>query len=87
MSHECERCGAETDNGDIWGDRFLFICDRCRDEFLDWLDSDEKPPVRGACDTCGGPVEASFRYCGGGKVDVVLNCPTCEWSGTQEGSH
>jgi hypothetical protein len=59
------------------------LCDGCRDEFerlvSGWLDREEKPAVRGACDTCGGPVEVRFRYMGHG-VEIVANCPTCGWT-------
>ncbi|AAY24965.1 ORF 39 [Haloarcula hispanica virus SH1] len=84
MSAECERCGTPTDSDSLVVDGSVFrLCDGCRDDFEKllegWLSRERKPAVRGGCSTCGGPVEARFRYLGHG-VEVVVNCPTCGWT-------
>ncbi|AGC65558.1 hypothetical protein K745_gp33 [Haloarcula hispanica virus PH1] len=83
MSNECRRCGTETEAPFITttgGLRFDgWLCDHCRQSFREWLEASEKPPVRGGCSSCAGPVEATFRYVGHG-VEVVVHCPRCDWT-------
>lgn len=92
MSNECSRCGTATESpyvtvtGGVSFDGWL--CDECREEFEEWVAAKrEKPPVRGGCGSCGGPVEVAFNYTGGGKVDLRANCTECGWTGKMEGDY
>ncbi|AFD02310.1 putative protein 29 [Haloarcula hispanica icosahedral virus 2] len=92
MNAPCERCETPTDAGSlVVGGRAVRVCDNCRHEFdalvSEWLDGADSDPLGADCSECGGSVDATVRYKGGGAVDLVLVCSGCGQSGRMEGGY
>lgn len=88
--NDCTRCGRPTDSGYVTTTGHLgldgWLCDVCRESFKQWLDGTDDP-LGADCSECGGSVDATVRYKGGGAVDLVLVCSGCGKSGRMGGGH
>jgi len=91
VTNDCGRCGTSTTSDFAVFSTISgldgYLCDSCRNSLKEWYDREEKPPVRGGCSSCGGRVEVSYRYKGGGAVNTVIHCPQCGWTAKQEGAN
>ena len=84
MTRDCESCGRSMDgDGIVFGSRYWFLCAVCRENIVEWVESDATPGV--SCEECGGPVDMTVRP-GGPTTGPTLRfeCHSCEWNRTAQ---